>query len=113
MRRLTGSEHLSLEFATEWPTYNLDEKTRTLLAYAAKLTETPSLVEDADIDALRGAGWDEHGIWQATALISFFNCTGRMEAAAGLPPDQVPLSAKLAEAKPDGRSTGGLTRQGQ
>lgn len=113
MRR-PGNEHLSFAFAAEWPTYELDEKTRTLLAYTAKLTETPSMVDDADIDALRTGGWDEHGIWQATALISFFNCTGRMEAAAGLPPDQVPLSTRLAEAKADGRGSAGLLkRQGE
>jgi alkylhydroperoxidase family enzyme len=111
VRRLTGNEHLSFEFAAEWPTYDLDEKTRTLLAYAAKLTDTPSLIDDADIDALRAAGWDEHGIWQATALISFFNCTGRMEAAAGLPPDQVPSSSQIPEMKKDGRSGAGLLKR--
>lgn len=101
VRRLTGNEHLTFDFATGWPTYDLDEKTRVLLAYATKLTETPSLVEDADIHALRSAGWGERGIWEATALISFFNFSGRMEAAAGLPPDEVPANSRLKEARSD------------
>ena len=110
MRRLTGNEHLGLEFATEWQLYDLDGKTRALLEYATKLTEAPGMVEDADVEALRTAGWDERGIWQATALVSFFNFSGRLEAAAGLPPDRVPATARLKEAAPDGRSALSLTR---
>lgn len=87
MRRLTGDEHLGPEFATTWPTYDLDQKTRALLTYAKKLTEEPSMSEDADVEALREAGWDERGIYEATALISLFNYSGRMEAASGLPMD--------------------------
>lgn len=45
------------------------------------------MVEDADIAALRAAGWGERGIYEATALIALFNFSGRLEAAAGLPPD--------------------------
>ena len=62
MRRLSKNEHLSAEFATTWPQYDLDGKTRALLAYAKKLTQEPSMVEDSDIDDLRAAGWDERGI---------------------------------------------------
>lgn len=101
MRRLTRDEHLGPEFTTAWPEYDLDRKTRALLGYAKKLTETPSLAEDSDIEALRSAGWDGHGIYQATALIAFFNFSGRMEAAAGLPMDRIPPEALFPEAIPD------------
>jgi hypothetical protein len=33
LRRLTGLEHLDHEFATTWPIYDLDPKTRALLGY--------------------------------------------------------------------------------
>jgi alkylhydroperoxidase family enzyme len=98
VRRLTKDEHLSPEFATTWPQYDLDSKTRALLAYAKKLTQEPSMVEDPDIEDLRAAGWDERGIYEATALISFFNMTGRLEAASGLPMDRIPEKAKFPEA---------------
>ena len=78
--------------------FDLDSKTRALLTYANKLTEQPSAVDDADVDALRNAGWDENGIWEATALISFFNFSGRMEAASGLGEDEIPEGAEFAEA---------------
>ncbi len=101
MRRLTHDEHLGPEFATTWPEYDLDPKTRALLGYAKKLTETPSLVDDADIEALRSAGWDEQGIYEATALISWFNFSGRQEAAAGLGMDRIPPEANFPEAIPE------------
>jgi alkylhydroperoxidase family enzyme len=79
----------------------LDAKTRALLSYASKLTETPSLVDKEDIGLLRNAGWTEQAIWEITALTSFFNFSGRLEAAAGLPPDQIPEGGKFAEAQND------------
>ena len=98
MRRLTGDEHLGPEFATTWRTYALDAKSRALLSYAEKLTEGPGILEDADFDELRAAGWDDRAIYEATALIAFFNFSGRMEAASGLPMDDVPRTARLREA---------------
>jgi uncharacterized peroxidase-related enzyme len=100
VRRLTNDEHLSAEFATTWPTYDLDTETHALLAYAKKLTQEPSMVEDSDIEELRSAGWDERGIYEATALVSYFNFTGRMEAASGLPMDRIPQEAQFPEATP-------------
>ena len=77
----------------------MDEKTRALLSYASKLTETPSMVDSGETGKLRSAGWNEKAIWEITALVSFFNFTGRLEAAAGLPPDQIPQGATFAEGR--------------
>ncbi len=101
VRRLTKDEHLTAEFASSWPLYDLEPRTRALLGYAKKLTQEPSMMEDANIEELRVAGWDDRGIYEATALISYFNFTGRMEAAAGLPMDRIPDNARFAEATPD------------
>jgi len=98
VRRLTKDEHLGPEFATTWPQYDLDRKTRALLSYAKKLTHEPSMVKDSNIEDLRAAGWDEKGIYEATALISFFNYSGRMEAASGLPMDPMPGEAPFPKA---------------
>lgn len=90
-------EHLDHEFATSWPLFDLDSKTRALLTYTKKLTEMPGAVEDGDFEALRANGWDEDGIYQATVLISFFNFSGRLEAASGLPMDTAQLGDQLAK----------------
>jgi alkylhydroperoxidase family enzyme len=70
-----------------------------LLSYAVKLTENPAFVDEEDTGKLAAAGWSEKAIWEITALVSFFNFSGRMEAASGLPQDQIPEEAKMAEAK--------------
>lgn len=70
-----------------------------MLTYASALTETPSLVSEEDVDRLAAAGWSPEAIWEATALISFFNFSGRMERASGLPQDRIPDGAALAEAR--------------
>ena len=77
----------------------MDEKTRALLRYASKLTETPSFVGREDIEKLEECGWSEKEIWEITALAAFFNFSGRLEAASGLPPDEIPDGARLAEAR--------------
>jgi alkylhydroperoxidase family enzyme len=70
-----------------------------LLRYASKLTEAPSMVGADDIAGLRECGWNEREIWEITALASFFNFSGRLEAASGLPPDEIPAGASIAEAE--------------
>jgi len=88
VRRLLGTEHRDSEFATTWREFELDPRTRALLDYAEKLTVEPSTITDADIDTLTAAGWDDAGIRELTRLIAFYNFTGRLESASGLPRDE-------------------------
>jgi uncharacterized peroxidase-related enzyme len=103
VRRLTHDPGFGPNFVRTWPTSEVSSKTRALLAYAARLTETPGRIDDADIDELRAVGWNEQAIYEATALISLHNMLGRMETAAGLTPDQIPADVVFPEAIPDGR----------
>lgn len=72
-----------------------------MLAYASRLTESPGLVGAEDAEKLRAGGWTDDAIWEIAALTSFFNFSGRLEAASGLPPDEIPAGAGFAEARPD------------
>ena len=98
VRRLTGDAHLTHEFATTWPEYDLGDDTRAMLRYATKITEAPNMVDESDTEALKAAGWDDKAVWEITALAALFNFSGRMEAASGLPPDEIPAHATFAEA---------------
>jgi uncharacterized peroxidase-related enzyme len=106
MRRLTGGVELGLEFVERWPDYPMDARTRALLRYASRLTGSPDRITDQDIESLRQAGWDDHAVYEATALIGFFNFIGRIDAASGLPMDVIPTDVDLPEARPDGRPGG-------
>jgi len=56
-------------------------------------------VDPTDVDSLSAVGWGDEAIWEITALTSFFNFSGRMEAASGLPPDEIPRQAQFAEGR--------------
>lgn len=99
VRKLLHEDELGVEFCTSWRDRDLDTKTRALLAYGEKLTRTPEAITDADIEELRAAGWDERGIYEATALVGFWNFSGRLEAAAGLPMETIPAEADYPEAR--------------
>ncbi|HKK09174.1 MAG TPA: hypothetical protein VKA44_09835 [Gemmatimonadota bacterium] len=77
----------------------MNDRTRAMLRYASKLTETPAFVDEEDVETLREAGWSEQAVWEISALASFFNFTGRLEAASGLPPDEIPEGARFSEAR--------------
>ena len=106
MRRLTGDDELGPEFVQKWPDYPIDAQTRALLRYAKRLTQTPEQITDDDIASLRDAGWGERAIYEATGLVGIFNYIGRFEAASGMPMDEIPASADIPEARPDGRPGG-------
>jgi uncharacterized peroxidase-related enzyme len=106
MRRLTGDDDFDEHFVVKFPDYPMDAPTLALLRYARRLTGWPDQITDQDIQSMRDAGWDERAIYEATALISLFNFSGRIEAASGLPMDVIPASANMAIARPDGRPGG-------
>ncbi|MGD8281855.1 MAG: hypothetical protein PVJ80_01445 [Gemmatimonadota bacterium] len=57
-------------------------------------------MDATDVDCLRAVAWSEEAIWEITALTSFFNFSGRMEAASDLPADEIPTHAQFAEGRP-------------
>jgi uncharacterized peroxidase-related enzyme len=99
VRKLLHDDEIGVDFCVTWQERDLDQKTKVLLAYAEKLTLSPGAITDDDIDGLRAAGWDEKGIYEATALVGFWNFSGRLEAAAGLPMELIPPEADYPEAR--------------
>ena len=64
-----------------WRDAPLDDRDRALCAYAEKLTRTPADMSAADVDALRGAGLDDHQVHDAIQVISYFNYINRVADA--------------------------------
>ena len=57
-------------------TSDLDDESKALLRFTRKLTLDSGSVEEADIDALHDAGWDDTAIFytiEACALFNFYN----------------------------------------
>ena len=63
---------------------DLPEKTRAMLDYAVTLTETPSAVTEADVEALRQAGFTDAAILDINLITSYFNFVNRIAEGLGV-----------------------------
>jgi len=59
-----------------------------LLGYAVKLSTTPELIEDGDLEALRGHGLTTDDIWDVGAVTAFFAMSNRLAHAMALVPNE-------------------------
>jgi len=59
-----------------------------LLAYAVRLSTTPELVEDADLEVLRSHGLTDDDIWDVGAVTAFFAMSNRLAHAMALVPNE-------------------------
>lgn len=55
-----------------------------LLKFVKVLTLTPAETKDADIQAMREAGWTDEQIWEAAFEVGVFSLLNRMADAHGL-----------------------------
>ena len=62
----------------------LSPRERALADYALKITRAAAEVEPADLQTLRDAGVDEHGILEAAAVAAYFNFSNRLNSALGV-----------------------------
>lgn len=65
----------------------MPEHTQTALAFAEKLTLTPSQMTQADVHALRRCGYSDEEIHDITQIAAYFNYINRMADALGVPPE--------------------------
>ena len=62
----------------------LSLRERTLADYALKVTRAAAEVEPVDLQTLRDAGVDEHGILEAAAVAAYFNLSNRLNSGLGV-----------------------------
>ncbi len=65
----------------------LSSKQKAMLDFAAKLTETPDRIENADRDLLRRLGFSDRDIWDIAAVASFYNMSNRLAIAVDMRPN--------------------------
>ena len=66
---------------------DLPPKQKAMLDFAAKLTEHPAKMEEADRQRLRDVGFTDRDIWDIAATASFYNMSNRMAAATEMRPN--------------------------
>jgi uncharacterized peroxidase-related enzyme len=57
---------------------------RAMLDYAVKLTEAPATVGQADVEQLRGAGFNDRGIHDICAITAYFAFVNRIADGLGV-----------------------------
>ncbi len=82
---MTLDESLCATLKRNWREAPLDDADRAILAYAEKLTLSPSRMTPEDGAALRAAaGLDDRGVLQVTLIAAFFNYVSRVADALGV-----------------------------
>lgn len=71
----------------DWRSAPLSAADRALCAYGAKLTLRQEEMSPADLDTLRGHGFDDRAIHDATQVIGYFNYITRIADGLGVEPE--------------------------
>lgn len=87
LRKLTGDSLLVEQLQTNHAYANVDPKERAMLDFAVKLTERSSTCTEADVDALRDAGWTDEEIMDIAEVAAMFNFTNRLASGLGWRPN--------------------------
>ncbi len=77
-------ENLLESMLSDLDTSAVDEKLKPILRYVRKLTETPSRMVQADVDAIFNAGWDEDCFHYTVMICGLFNLMNRMMDGYGV-----------------------------
>ena len=68
----------------DWTTAALSPQRATMLRFAVKLTTTPAAMVDADVDALRSAGFSDRDILDIVEVVAYYAYANRIADALGI-----------------------------
>ncbi|MXV91048.1 MAG: peroxidase-related enzyme [Acidimicrobiia bacterium] len=84
MRRLIHDDELVAEVEEDWRAAGLSPKRLAMLGYAVKLTRTPAAVSDADVEALRSAGFSDRDILDIVEVVAYYAYANRIADGLGI-----------------------------
>lgn len=87
VRQLSGDPELGELMVMNYRAADLDARQKSMLDFAAKLTESCSKIEEADRQALRDVGFSDRDIWDIGSVAAFFNMTNRVASASDMRPN--------------------------
>ena len=87
VRALSGDPKLGEMLVMNYRVAPLSLRHRAMLDFAAKVTETPTLVDEADRARLRDAGFSVEDIFDLANVIGFYNMTNRVASAVDMLPN--------------------------
>ena len=88
VRYFSEDPTLADKLATNHRSADLSERHRAMLDFAVKLTEEPGHIDDADLEALKDAGFSEEAIWDIGSVVAFYNLSNRMASLTDMRPNE-------------------------
>ena len=83
LRQLIKDEGLIEQVIEDYTKAGLDSRTMAALDYAAKVTRSPSSVEESDVNCLREAGYSDREIVDIAHVTAWFNYVNRVALGLG------------------------------
>lgn len=76
---------------------DVDESMKPVFRYLLKLTQTPTRIVQADVDAILAAGWSERAVYDAVLVGCLYNFMNRFTDGLGLTPipEDFPMEGKM------------------
>ncbi|HJU47086.1 MAG TPA: peroxidase-related enzyme [Gaiellaceae bacterium] len=87
LRKLTKDEALADQVAADHRRAAIPDRMKVALDYAVKLTLRPREMEEADVQALREAGWTDEDVMDVAEVTGIFNMSNRMASGLGWVPN--------------------------
>ena len=87
VRELSGDAILGEQLVINYRVANLDDRQRTMLDFAASLTESSHRIGESDRDSLRQVGFNDRDIWDIVNVAAFFNMTNRVASGTSMEPN--------------------------
>jgi len=73
--------------ATDYRRAELSAADRGMLEFCEKLTRTPAAMKEADVEGLRGLGFDDAAIHDIVQVAALFNYYDRLADGMGIDPE--------------------------
>lgn len=87
VRQLSGDPMLGEMLVMNWRAARLDARQTAMLAFAEKITKESASIVEADRQALRDAGFNDHDIFDIASVAAFYNMSNRVASATDMRPN--------------------------
>ncbi|MDE0749656.1 MAG: peroxidase-related enzyme [Acidimicrobiales bacterium] len=84
LRRLLRDDGLADAVEADWRSAPISDQRRAMLEYAILLTTSPGKVTEADIDALRTAGFSDRDILDIAEVTAYYAYANRIADGLGI-----------------------------
>ena len=84
LRRFGVEKALARKLTADYENAPVEMNVKALLRFADKLTRHPEDIEEADIETLKTAGWNDAAVRETVLTVAYFNFVNRVSLGLGL-----------------------------